>query len=368
MRFVQLGQGFVTKRPPGPGPGAIAAGPRLAVLDDGDVLCSCMLTAALGTNDFVPMLYRSRDAGETWVDQGAIWPYLTGRYSCFVSISRDLKGNVYAFGSRCSIETPGETFWSDATQGLKQNELIWACSTDGGRTWPEPTVIPMPIPGSAEAPGALCVSRTGRWLAPYSPYNTFDPGVKVDRAQVVNVFTDDRGQTWRHAAMLRFPDETSTAAEAWLVELEDGRLLGTAWHLNSAGERPNAFAISLDHGQSWLPTRSTGILGQSTALAGWSQGRALFIYNQRKHGEIGVWLAVVRPTNTEFGVQAHAPIWRAEAGTRSGSSGEHDQWEDFLFGEPSIAVLPDRTLLSTLWCTESTGSGIRYVKLKIEDN
>jgi len=62
---------------------------------------------------------------------------------------------------------------------------------------PVPTPIPMPIPGSAEAPGALCVTRTGRWLGPYSPYNTFDPAVKVDRGQVVVVYRDRDQTSWQ---------------------------------------------------------------------------------------------------------------------------------------------------------------------------
>jgi hypothetical protein len=49
----------------------------------------------------------------------------------------------------------------------------------------------------------------------------------------------------RHSAMLRFNDPNSSGAEAWVVELSDGRLLGTCWHVSHhGGEFPNAFAIS----------------------------------------------------------------------------------------------------------------------------
>jgi hypothetical protein len=366
MRFVTLREGFVTERSADPGPGAVAAGPRTVVLPNGEVLCSCMLTSKLTTNDFVTMLYRSADGGVTWAEQGPLWPDWKDRWSSFVSVSRDAAGSVYAFGSRCPIDTPGETFWSDATQGIKPNELIWTRSTDGGRTWTERAVVPMPIPGAAEAPGPLCVTRGGRWLGPYSPYNTFDPNVAVDRNQVVVVASDDRGQTWWHASMLRFDDRASTAAEAWVVELADGRLLGTGWHLNQrdGSDYPNAYALSHDGGSTWTPTRSTGIRGQSTALAALPDGRGLFLYNQRKHGEVGVWLAVVRPSETDFGVEANEIVWRAETPTRRGTSGEHSAWEDFSFGEPSVSVLPNDTLLVTLWCIQPSGRGIRYVHLK----
>jgi hypothetical protein len=358
MPFAVQAEGFITQR-------RIAVGPRTAVAPNGDVFCSAMLTAALGTNDFVPVMYRSVDGGVTWVEQGPVWPHLAGHWSIFASISRDSGGRLFLCGSRTAIDKVGESFWSDATQGLKQNELIWAQSTDSGRGWTEPTVIAMPIPGAAEAPGALCCTRRGRWLLPYSPYNTFDPGVSVQRNQVVVVHSDDQGRTWDHAVMLRFADARSGAAEAWVVELSDGRLLGTAWHLGHGGaDHPNAYALSHDGGTTWGPTQSTGILGQSTALAALPDQRALFIYNQRKHGEPGVWLAVVRPTDADFGVEANEVVWRAETPTQKGTSGAHDEWSDFSFGEPFVTVLSEDRLLVALWCIQPSGRGIRFVKLR----
>jgi hypothetical protein len=53
----------------------------------------------------------------------------------------------------------------------------------------------MPVSGSAEAPGTMCILNSGRWIAPYSPYNTFDPNLKVDRNQVIVMYSDDRGRT-----------------------------------------------------------------------------------------------------------------------------------------------------------------------------
>jgi hypothetical protein len=346
--------------------GKIAVGPRLAVLPSGEVLCSWMQNSATGVNDFVPMLSRSRDAGQHWSEPTPIWPHLIQHWSIFASVSRDAAGHLFLFGSRTPIDQPSELFWSDATQGLKQNELIWARSFDGGQSWTEPSLIPMPIPGSAEAPGALCATRSGRWLVPYSPCNTFDPQLRVAHHQVLVVFSDDAGATWRHSAMLRFDDANTSGAEAWVIELADGRMLGTCWHVAHNGDDlPNAFAISHDGGITWRPTRSTGILGQSTALAPLSDGRALFIYNQRKHGDPGVWLAIVRPTDHDFGIEHNAIVWRAETKTRSATSGNLTEWTDFSFGEPSVAVLPDGSLLVALWCIQPSGTGIQLVTLEL---
>lgn len=360
-------QGFVYRNPSEGPQRWMTAGPRVVALPNGEVVCSCVRTRQTTTNDFVPALSRSTDGSRTWRDEGPMWPALSERWSIFASISRDAAGRMYAFGSRTPIDTPGEPFWSDATQGLKQNELIWATSDDAGRTWSAPTPIPMPIPGSAEAPGALCVTRTGRWLGPYSPYNTFDPAVQVDRGQVVVVFRDRDQNRWQSRSMIRFTEPNSSAAEAWVIELADGRLLATTWHLDQAAgsDHTNKYALSHDGGDTWTPTRSTGIFGQSTALTALPDGRALFVYNQRKHGEPGVWLAVARPTDDDFGVEANEIAWRADRPTQHGTSGDHADWGDFSFGEPSAAVLPDGRLLVVLWCLQPSSSGVAYVRLRM---
>jgi hypothetical protein len=366
MPLQTISEGWVSSRELGT-PTAVAAGPRCAVTNEGDVVCTFMVQSKLGVNDFKPMLARSQDGGQTWSEGQLLWPHLRDRYSIFGSVSRAPNGELFFFGSRCPIDTPGETFWSDATQGLKPNELVWSKSVDGGRIWAEPKVIPMPIPGAAEAPGALTVTRSGRMICCYAPYNTFDPALVVDRNQIVALYSDDGGQVWRHNSMIRFESEHSSGAEAWVIELADGRLLGTTWHLNQQdkSDHPNSYAISVDGGDTWLSTCSTGIMGQSTSLAALADGRALFVYNQRRHGEPGVWIAMVRPTpsGNDFGIESNKIVWRAQTRTQSGSSGQHNEWTDFSFGEPSVALLPDSTLLLVLWCVQPTGSGVRYVRL-----
>lgn len=368
MRFERFKEGYVSKRQPNT-PTAVAGGPRAALTASGELVCSYSVSSALGINDFVPMLSRSNDGGETWVEQGPLWPHLKTSESNFVSVSRAPSGTLFAYGISTPISQPGESFWSDATQGLKQNRLCWARSDDNGRSWTEPKTISMPIPGSAEAPGPMCVTRSGKWLACYAPYNTFDPDLKVDREQIVVMCSDDEGKSWQHTPMLRFAEPGSGGAEAWVVELADGRLLGTSWHLdhNGKNEYPNAYSLSSDGGKTWLPTQSTGIMGQSTALTPLPDGRALFVHNRRKPGEAGVWLSVVKPTPSDFGVEHSDALWRAETATQSGTSGEHAEWTDFSFGEPAVAALPDGTFLMTFWCVQPSGRGIGYVKFRIVD-
>lgn len=366
MQYEILQEGLVTRREPGT-PTATACGSRAVIDVHGELVCSYMVQSALGVNDFKPMISRSSDGGATWREQGLIWPHLQHTYSIFGSVSQAPDRTLFFFGSRTPIDEPGEAFWCESTHGLKPNELVWAKTVDDGATWSEPKVVPMLIPGSAEVPGPLCITRKDRWVCCYSPYNTFDPKVMVERNQVVCLSSRDHGKTWVHTAMLRFPDRNSVAAEAWVIELADGRLLGAAWHSNETlgANQPNAYALSQDGGLTWSLTASTGILGQSSALAALPDGRAIFVYNQRQNGEVGVWLAVVRPTETDFGVEANAIIWHAHTATQNGTSRDFKDWTDFSFGEPSITVLPDGTLLATLWYVQDGTAAIRYVKLRM---
>ena len=365
-RLKALEQGWISRQ--GPGETFRAGSPRCALSPGEEIICVFMMATVMGTNDLRPMATRSADGGLTWSDPEPLWPKLAGDWSIFVSVSRSGDGDLFVFGDRTRIDVPGESSWCPQTQGIKQNELVWSRSSDGGRTWIDPRVIPMPVPGSAETPSPMCIMRNGRWLCPYSPYNTFDATLKVDRSRVLIVYSDDRGETWRHTAMLRFDEPESGGAMAWVTELADGRLLGAGWHLDLRDRReyPNAYAISQD-GASWSPTRSTGIMGQSVGLAALGDGRALMAYNQRKHGEIGVHLAVARPTEDDFGIEADQVVWRAASATQTDTSGDHSQWTDFSFGAPSIVPLPDDTLLVTLWTCQPTEAGIQYIRLRMTD-
>ncbi|MCC6241129.1 MAG: exo-alpha-sialidase [Phycisphaerales bacterium] len=366
MAYDIVKEGFIHRCPPD-GPEQVAATGRCAVTRNGQILCSYMTQSALSQNDFVPMLSGSSDNGNSWQTHRQIWPHLRKAYSINVSISRSSAGDLFLFGSRTPRTRPDESFWSQETLGILQNELVWSRSMDDGATWTDPCAVAVPLPGAAESPAPLCITRTGRWVAPYSPHNTFDPNLKVDLRHVVLMQSDDQGQTWRHNSMIRVTEDDAYVAEAWVTELSTGVLLGTAWHLRRGpgDDFPNAYALSTDNGRTWGPTRATPIRGQSAGMAPLDDGKVLFAYNQRRHGTPGVWLALAKPNDADFGVVANEVVWRATDATRNATSGKSTNWTDFAFGEPSVTVLPDQTALVAFWCIQPDGAGIRYVKVKL---
>ena len=354
-----LDEGFVVRGP-------LAACSRVAVVGPERLVATYVTRSAAGVADYTVERATSDDGGRTWRRHGPIWPDLVGTASMSMALSRAADRRLFLYGTSTPVGEPGESWWDGERQALKQNDLVWARSGDNGETWTRPTVIPMPIPGSAEAPGPLTVTSRGRWIACYAPYNTFDASVAVDRSQIVAVLSDDEGATWRHTSMLRFADPDAGGAEAWVVEVADGRLVGTCWSMNlrTGEDVPIPFAISDDGGETWRPTRSTGIAGQATSLAPLPDGRVLLAYNQRAQPDPGVWLAVARPTDADFGVERLGSAWRAERPTLTGDDESgHDAWTGFAFGEPSVTVLRGGDVLVTLWCDQPSGRGIRFVRL-----
>ncbi|MBL7700350.1 MAG: exo-alpha-sialidase [Chitinophagaceae bacterium] len=363
MIYTKTGEGIITERPLGTATGSVSA-PRCVLASDGTIVCTFIAQSILGTNDFKPMITRSADGGNTWSKPVFVWPTYTEDFSIFGSISRAPSGEFLFYGTRTPIDTPGESFWWDATQGLKANDLVWANSNDDGKTWSDLKKIPMPIEGSAEAPGAMCATREGRLVCCYAPYNTFDPNLSVKRNQVICLWSSDRGASWNDSAMIRFPFADSAGAEAWVMELKDGRLLGTTWHVRPMADEANAYALSDDAGKTWGPTLSTGINGQSTALVPLNDGSVVFLYNQRRAKEKGVWMAIAKPTLRDFGVLSNQRVWATEKPSQTGMV-NHENWTNFAFGEPSGLMISDDEILITVWVAKNSKGVVEYVKYSL---
>ncbi|MCC7196409.1 MAG: exo-alpha-sialidase [Gemmatimonadaceae bacterium] len=367
IQFDVLEQGDVFRAPVST-PSSVA-GPRCVIGRDGNVVCTFNAQSKLGINDFVPMITHGDSQGRNFSAATPIWPELREKYSIFSNVSRGRNAELFLFGTRTKIDQPGETYWSDHTKGLKANEFIWSSSRDDGRSFSPPTAFPLPYPGSAEVPGALLVTRAGRWIGPYSPYNLMDGSAKVQTERVIAVISDDAGRSWKPSVMIRFDEPQSVGAEAWVCELSDGRLLATAWHADMSDQKrvfPNKYAMSRDCGDTWSTTRSTGIIANTTALLSLSDNRALFI-TVRRRDDAGIWLSVVKPTDGDFGVLSDQCIWSAAQSTQSGGQANHSNWTDFTFGEPAAIALADGSLLLVFWYLNATHTGVKSMRLRMKD-
>ncbi len=115
-----------------------SAFPQAVQLLGGDILCSFSVGGGPNTNGGTDWA-RSTNGSETWTLAGTILPLTADPPTTNflkLTLSPD-GGTVYAYGGR-SYPAPDQKF------GDGRNEAIFCRSTDGGRTWSEVQVIPMP--------------------------------------------------------------------------------------------------------------------------------------------------------------------------------------------------------------------------------
>jgi hypothetical protein len=178
----------------------------------------------------------------------------------------------------------------------------------------------------------------------------------------------DEGKTWPGCVPFLL-DTTGKARyqEVWVEELSDGRVLGIGWQQERTGERdfPNAYSISLDGGESFGPTLSTGLTGQSVGVRALEGGRVAVVYN-RRHDNPGVGFAIARPDETGFNVEFDGLAWSATSGFRGDiNDPQAIFWADFSFGEPAVEVLPDGSFFVVFWCHQKDVQGSRYCHLRL---
>jgi len=339
-----------------------SAFPMAVELPGGDILCSFSVgggpNVAGGTD-----VARSTDGGLTWTVTGTILPPGNAPYSSNhlkLSLSNDGR-TVYAYGSR-SYRRPEQTF------GQGRNEAVVCRSTDGGRTWTAPQIIPMPGDCALEVSFSIVPLASGRLLAPAALL----PAQDRLGEEVVVAVSDDNGAHWpTHATVFRDPQERFGYFEHKFVEFAPGELMAVCWTvtLGDVRDRPNSFTISPDNGLTWGTARSTGIMGQTMTPIHLGEDRLLVLYN-RRYGLQGIVMNLVtfddeRWSLHEEGLFYDARAQRERPGTAAAESGVKE-FDDFAFGFPTAILLRDGTILATHWCRESGVFGIRWTKLRVE--
>lgn len=336
-----------------------SAFPQAIQLPNGDLLCSFSVEGGPfvhGGTDFA----RSRDGGETWELEGTILePTAEPRTSNFLKLTLSPDGKtIYAYGARM-FRSPGEGF------GDGQNEAVLCTSSDGGRTWSAPTIVPMPCDCALEiSHGALPLS-SGRLLAPAATLPSKDRLGETVLAAV----SDDGGKTWgRHATVFHDKEGRLGYFEQKLAEIGPGRVMAVAWTvtLGDVADEPDSFAISNDFGDNWGPARSTGIMGQTMTPVPMSGDRLLVLYN-RRYGDQAIVMNLVTFTDEEWTVHFEGVMYDAKSSlSRPEEEKGLEVLDSFEFGFPTAIRLQDGTFLATHWCQEGGKYGIRWTKLRAE--
>ena len=346
-----VGTGWVDRRD--------SAFPQAVQLPDGDILCSFSVGGGAfvqGGTDWA----RSSDGGETWTIEGTILrPTSDPRTTNFLKLTLAADGQtIFAYGGR-NYPDSGEGF------GRVRDEPVICRSTDGGRTWSDPQVVPMPVDCPFEIPHGALPLASGRLLAPAAAL----PAQDRLGEQVLVAISDDGGHTWpEHAVVFEDPQHRFGYFEQKLAELSPGHLIATCWTvtLGDVADRPDSFALSHDNGLTWGPAQSTGISGQTMTAIPLGGDRLLILYN-RRYGDQAIVMNLVTFTERDWTIHFEDVMYDARARRERPEDIESgvEELGGFEFGFPTAVRLDDGTYLATHWCKEGGKHGIRWTKLRI---
>lgn len=340
--------------------------PTVVRLPSGALLAAFTVGEAFESVDGHTELARSMDGGATWEQLGPLppgpAPYPASE-SGRLSLARD--GTVLCYGSRFDRSDPERSIGNAATNGLLDCEAVLYRSTDEGRTWSGPEVLPIPLPGPYEIASPIVVLDDGRWLAPFSTWRDWD-GVKRAGEKALALVSTDGGRTWPEMlTVFADPADRITYWEQRIIPIGGGRLMAVAWaHDHRSGkDLPNQFAIAED-GRSFGAPRSTGQPGQTCSPCWLGDDWLLSVYNHR-HGDPGVRAALVRFTPDEWRVEAETVLWGQNAPLAGGGASIVGAMNQFRFGFPQILPIDGDTFLVTHWCMEDAQLVARWTRVAV---
>jgi hypothetical protein len=186
---------------------------------------------------------------------------------------------------------------------------------------------------------------------------------------VLAAISDDNGKTWpNHAVVFEDPNKQFGYFEQKLAQINPSKLMAVCWTvtLGDMQDRPNSFTISTDNGSTWIPPRSTGIMGQTMTPIPLGDDRLLVLYN-RRYGEQGVVMLLVTFTDEAWHIVYEGILYdtQAQRSRPDNTESAMDEMEAFAFGFPTAIQLQDGTFLATHWSKEQGKFGIRWTKLRV---
>jgi hypothetical protein len=335
-----------------------SAFPTLVRLDNGDIVCGFSRGGGAHANGGTHCA-RSSDGGLTWSYQGVVLDRTEDPVkSNSLRFSRTAGGTILAYGQRDQRESaPG-------AGGARICEPVLCRSTDGGRTWSEPEVIPFQIPGPYEISTPIVVTDDGRWLAPTATLYEGRYGELVVAHE-----SSDQGASWPNMhTVFKDPGAGIGYLEQKLIETEPGKVLAIAWvqDFKNDTDLKNEFSISTDGGRNWEGPYPTNIQGQTMTPIWLGDDRYLVLYNKR-FGDQSVQMCLVRISGSRWTTEFEGTMFDGRARLElTDEISSQEQIGLIQFGYPMGLRLEDDVVLAVHWCEEDGVCGIRWTRLAVK--
>ncbi len=340
--------------------------PSLVRLETGELVTSFDIGQGAESLDYRTYLSRSSDEGKTWSEPERLFEDPIGRCCTHtVRISRMRDGELIGFGGRHYRGDPEEGLTNRENLGFVPMDLILLRSQDGGRNWTDPKTIGPPLVGPAfEICHPIIELMDGRWLAPTATWKDWD-GEAPNGMKAVALVSRDGGKTWPE--YVDVIDQYSRGVISWeqsIVQLSDGRLVAVAWSYNEGkGQSEPTTYVLTDEDLAFSSPRMTGLHGQTAKLIVLGDGRPLCLY--RRDDRPGLWANVSRIDGDDWVNLAEAPVWQGAMSGMVGEGSRSDELSALKFGYPSMALMPDGTVMAVFWCEEEAINNIRWVRIEV---
>lgn len=246
-------------------------GPGVFVLENGELLMSAPWGRPptnfeeVAAKFPVPMLYRSKDGGRTWKEQGRM------------RMEWSLNGLISDGGASFLRLRDGRlaVVFNRHVRGLHGGGTpVIAYSSDDGNTWTAAKTLLESEDAFYVMNDRLIQLRTGRLVVPVARKVGKTEG---DRDEGLTILSDDAGATWRLSRESVSIEAPRGMAEPCVAELADGRVL----MLGRTGLGFLYAAVSADGGETWSPPAATTLESacSSLTLKTLPDGRLIVFYN-----------------------------------------------------------------------------------------
>ncbi|NLJ40816.1 MAG: exo-alpha-sialidase [Clostridiales bacterium] len=342
--------------------------PSLAQLPNGKILATMSIGQAFESADQRIYLSSSDNNGMDWSEPTQI-------YEKEQSIPKSQFGRINILGDQLAIifaeynrSRKDAGLSNPENLGFVETELALLRSDDGGDTWHGPYPLDPPLIGpSFELCTPIIELSDGRWLLQTSTWRSWD-GDAPNGMKAVALVSYDKGETWpEYIDVMADIENNIIFWESRVIELADGRLLGTAWVYdeNNACDRENHYALSDPNGKKFGPPKSTGLKGQTLEPILLDDGTILSFY--RRTDKPGLWANLSRIEGEKWINLYEMPLWGYdESRWVSRDSDMVKNFNVLSFGAPRAIRLMDGTIYVAIWAVEECVGSIRWFRLGVE--
>lgn len=353
--------------------------PEILCLSEREWLCVLRVGGALYSPDGALEIFRTNDAGSSWVGEGPVRPrgLDNAHYSeSEGTFTRLRDGSLVLRMLRCDHSDPDMLAYNPATQGLIPVQTVFFRSADGGRSWSEPVVPDIRAhfaPGVEATPyGRVIELDDGGWFHTFETWKSYDNSGPFN-LDIHGMFSRDGGRTWcdKVAVAVGAPEGRSYS-HGLAVRRHDGRILLVAW--TAAAQLQTSYDLHLvlasdRSGRSWDAPVPLGIPGQTSCPVELCPGRLVIVYSHREETEQpGIKAVLTEDDGRTWSLQAPAVLWDAYGKESLGvarSSTYPSSHDAIAYGAPKITRLDDATAIATFWCTQGGDTHCRWCRLSV---